>query len=247
MELFVFVLCLMCERFLVHVSKHPRFDWFLGYANRVVLSLHTSFSAPVILSCIILPILLCVILIFSVVGNVLFGLLGLVLNIIIFYYCIGPVNPFYSAHVAPAELLTDSDIGEYFTQANGQLFAVVFWYLMLGPVMVLAYRLISLAQRLASTHRLALKLINILDWLPARVSALLYLLVGNFQLGFRYYCKHFFTAPKANSVLLHHCGLAAIYADDHVKQTMLHAETLVEHATIVFLVLIALCTMAAWF
>ena len=190
-----------------------------------------------------LPLLLLVGAVLHFVGPLFFDISGILLNIAIFYYCIGPVNPFYPVHEKPVDKMVDDDISNYLVQANGELFAVLFWYLVLGPVGILAYRLISLSQGLTAVAGQASALLNWFDWLPVRMTALLYLLAGNFQPGYQHYSKMFFATPRKNNTLLRSCGLAAL---DREQKTMLHAENLVEHATIVFLVLLAFCTIVSW-
>lgn len=62
-------------------------------------------------------------------------------------------------------------------------FAVIFWYVLLGPVAALAYRLLSLtvehARSEASRERAA-QLLHAFDWLPVRVLLASFGLVGNF-------------------------------------------------------------------
>ena len=249
MELLVVVLCLLSERFLVHKSSHNRFHWFMAYGNGILSYLPVTLSrlsSWAAVALIVLPLLLLVGVILHFIDQVLFGVIGLLINIAVFYYCIGPVNPFYPVHAKPAELLTDEDIGNYLTQVNGELFAILFWYLVLGPLGILAYRLISLSQGLDLVRKPASELVNIFDWLPARMTALLYLLVGNFQAGYQYLGKLLLAAPNMNKHLLSVCGLAALSLDSREQKTMISAENLVEHATIVFLVLLAFCTIVAW-
>ena len=73
-------------------------------------------------------------------GNWLWGLVGFLLNIIIFYYCLGPDNAFYPP---AAELLKrgENPAQPYFERVNSQLFTPVFWYLLLGPVTLFFYRI----------------------------------------------------------------------------------------------------------
>ncbi len=244
MELLVIVLCLLCERFLVHKSAHNRFHWFMSYANGIVSKLPTSLPAWVKLALFLLPLLLVVGIVLHVVDHLLFGMVGLLINIAVFYYCIGPVNPFYPIHAKPVDQLGDEDIGHYLVQANSELFAVLFWYLVSGPVGILAYRLVSLSRGLLAVSQTASDVLDVFDWLPARMTALFYLLVGNFQVGYKHFSTLIFTAPEKNKHLLSTSGLAAL--DNSEQKTMLQAENLVEHATIVFLVLLAICTIVAW-
>lgn len=62
-------------------------------------------------------------------------------------------------------------------------FAVIFWYLLLGPVAALAYRLLALTEQHAHDEALrehAMHLRHGFDWLPARLLAASFGLVGNF-------------------------------------------------------------------
>ena len=82
----------------------------------------------------------------------------------------------------PAELLGKVQ-GHLLWQAYQSFFAVIFWYALLGPVVVLAYRLLALttehAQQGALRER-AGQLQHVFDWLPARVLASSFALVGDF-------------------------------------------------------------------
>lgn len=67
-------------------------------------------------------------------------------------------------------------------QSYQAFFAVIFWYILLGPLAALAYRLLDLTERHARTnalHEQAAQLRHAFDWLSARVLALSFSLVGN--------------------------------------------------------------------
>jgi len=62
-------------------------------------------------------------------------------------------------------------------------FAVIFWYFVLGPGAALAYRLLALCGEHSQQPELkarAEQLRHIMDWLPVRMLALSFALVGNF-------------------------------------------------------------------
>ena len=67
-------------------------------------------------------------------------------------------------------------------------FAVVFWFLLLGPAACAAYRLCYLTARQHGVNvelqQLALQVTHYLDWLPARLLAFSFTLTGNFVNGF---------------------------------------------------------------
>ena len=245
MRFLVMVLCLFCERFLVHSGSYHRFDWFTYYSRRVNKRLSTLsvLSSPwLMLAVAVLPLFFIVALVFFFFSHVLFGLVGFLLHVMMLYVCIGPDNPFYPVCVEENK----NDLGTYFVQMNGVLFAVLFWYLLLGPMAVLLYRLVSVCQREARVAEEAQQLLSLFDWIPARVTALLYLLVGNFQAGKSAFLKGLWAAPEHNSVLLSTCGLTALSHEGKSSLSMTDAENLVEHAVMAWLVLMALFTLVAW-
>lgn len=183
---------------------------------------------------------------FFIFNRILFGFLGFLLSLVIFYYSLGPENPFY-----PVREDTDSEnsefvVGHYFAKVNGQLFAVVFWYIVFGALGALAYRLISLCRTQDITAQLATRLTDLLDWIPARITVFLYLLVGNFQRGIHFFSQNFLSSPKNNDSFLREGGLLAARAAETEPVQLPYAESLVEHAMIVYLVFLALFTLGAW-
>jgi membrane protein required for beta-lactamase induction len=73
-------------------------------------------------------------------------------------------------------------------QANHRLMAVIFWFVVLGPAGAMLYRLSSLAEKFSRDdpdrrviNEQAFNLLHILNWLPARMLAATYALVGNFD------------------------------------------------------------------
>ena len=249
MKLLVIVLCLVSERFVVHVASHNRFHWFAAYSKAMDKQLlRVSFlSSPwVMLAFVLLPLLLVIFLIVHFVANWLFGFVGLLVNVIIFYCCIGPGNPFYPVRLPTADSAGDNEIETYLVKTNGQLFAVLFWYIILGPIAILAYRLISHSQNQPAVSQPASWLTKVMDWLPARMTVLLYLLVGNFQAGLHSFFKLFFTVPENNHTLLSVCSMQALGSGKSEPLVMPDAESLVEHAVIVLLVFLAFFTLVAW-
>lgn len=68
-------------------------------------------------------------------------------------------------------------------QAYQSFFAVIFWYFLLGPVSALAYRLLALAEVRAASPAIreqARQVRHAFDWVPVRVLAASFSLVGNF-------------------------------------------------------------------
>lgn len=108
-------------------------------------------------------------------------------------------------------------IHDLFPLVNDRIFAPVFWYCLLGPTGAIAYRCVSridFAYANSTTvpslmKRSAAILISIVNWMPARVTGLGFMLVGNFadSLG---YCRHMglsrlFKAHQIHSQALLRC------------------------------------------
>lgn len=249
MTLMVIVICLLSERFLVHTGSDKRYHLFSLYGHVIERELHKvsflSFSWVILLFS-SLPILLIVFFVLNQFQTSWFGLVGFVMNVGLFFFCIGPGNPFYPSLSKTTTSNAADDVGAYFSQINGQLFAVMFWYIVLGPLMALLYRIISQARYQESTKQLASWITNWLEWLPARMTVLLLMLVGNFQAGRHDFIKSFFKNPTENDIILSHCGALALSSVEGDTATVLQAESLVEHAIIVLLVLLAGFTLVAW-
>lgn len=73
--------------------------------------------------------------------------------------------------------------GHLVWQAYQSFFAVIFWYALLGPLAALAYRLVAMSSEQAAQPALreaAAQVRHGFDWLPVRVLAASFALVGNF-------------------------------------------------------------------
>ncbi len=247
MKLLVIVLCLLSERYLIHAVSLNRFNWFKEYYQLILnhakkLNIHQS--PWLVIALMVLPLFISLALILWIFEDLVFGFTGLILHIIILYYCLGPQNPFYPISETPDKTPATPD--KYLADVNGQLFAVLFWYILTGPLGIIVYRTVSLCQNFDPSARQAEQLTAIFDWLPARLTVILYMLVGNFQRGLHHLSQHLIAAPAENETLLKNCGLASLRSKEDEQVSIAAAENLVEHSVIVFLVLLALFTLASW-
>jgi AmpE protein len=248
MKLLVILICLLSERYLVHALSYLRFNWFSSYCNRIYQYVGQTpllLNPHILLIIIVVPLLALAGIALYIANYLLFGVFTFLLNLLIFYYCLGPVNPFYPVRTEVESENSELAAGHYFSQVNGQLFSVVFWYVVSGVIGVLVYRLISLCREQELTATLARQITNFLDWIPARITVLLYLLVGNFQKGFHFYAQKFLSSPEYNNQFLSEGGLLAARTNESEPVQLPYAESLVEHAIIVYLVFLALFTLGA--
>ena len=138
-----------------------------------------------------------------------------------------------------------------FTQYNTRIFAVLFWFFVLGPVGAVLYRIVAEIQRigvdatqgqgeLASAAEL---FVNILDWLPIRLVGLGYALMGDFLRGFSYWIKNVLTPLTKNKEFSEQSGLIALNLKNDSATSSTTTENkdalaLIERTTILFLVII---------
>lgn len=142
--------------------------------------------------------------------------------------------------------------------AHHWIFGVLFWFMILGPVGAviyrLAYQLSSHAERYAvetpGFSNAALNLIYLLAWLPARVAAFGYAITGSFIDAMRYWRKHASSTTVADDEFLAATGLGALRLDSAdvlpTDANVREAMDLVRRAIFLWLTVIALMTLAGW-
>lgn len=85
-------------------------------------------------------------------------------------------------------------------------FAIAFWFLILGgtgAVLYLTARLVESQAPNAFSKKVAQRVLAILDWIPARVAAIGFLLVGHFSSGIKVFSAYLFDfSVSAKSLLL---------------------------------------------
>ena len=288
MKLLTIIICLVLERYLNLGANLPRYPWFDAYLNLLRDWLKPEFfwRGWISVVTIMLPVLLIVGLVCLITHHWMFGIVWLVLDVVILLYCLGP-DDLYHQMQAYTEAGSDDDskkattvtqaaiLGEQppkgeakayraitiaiVTKANERLFAVIFWFICLGPVGAVMYRLAVLlhnhthgrAAGWQATRNAAYIFQQILDWIPARLTALLYTLVGHFNASFGTWLKYVASGLNNNEVLLSECGLhtLSIMDEDSGKASLKEnqqAMALVDRTLIVSLVIIAISTVGAW-
>jgi AmpE protein len=156
---------------------------------------------------VLLPVLLLGLMLI-VLQSVAYGWLAFPVHLLVLIYSLGrgdllaALGPFRDAwrrgdeqagcHVAErdmgvvadnSEQLLEGVQGYLLWQAYQSFFAVIFWYFLLGPVAALSYRLLALAAEHGKTPALierAGQLRHAFDWVPVRLLATSFALVGNF-------------------------------------------------------------------
>lgn len=215
MSLLVIVICLITERFLLdyqHLRQTPWLERYSQWLTRQSLPGWSLKGMPNLLLLLAPPVLLAGLL-QQLFADGLFGLPSLLFAMLLLLFCLGPedldsqVNRYIQAveeedesrqRAIARELINDEPpssepaLSQAVTegillQANQRLFGVLFWFLLLGPMGALLYRIAGQLPRLTQANRdmdyflSAKQLLLILDWAPARLTAICYAIAGSFE------------------------------------------------------------------
>lgn len=252
MALLEIIIGLALERIWPGIVARRRFGWFTRFSawaeNRIGAGGDWKGAAAVLLA--VLPPVLVTAVLYALLGGLL-GLLAFVFAIAVLLLCLGPADldaetrsyiaarqrgdeeearrraiDLAGAHVpADAVQLTRAVVEAVLTQANERIFAVLFWFAVLGPAGAVFYRLSSLLNdRLSSQPSpeqdvfadAARRLHGILGWLPARLAAFGYAVTGSFADAMYNWSSHDSGQAgwlEKNDLVLAASGLGALRMD----------------------------------
>ncbi|TKJ67508.1 regulatory signaling modulator protein AmpE [Pseudomonas viridiflava] len=208
MSFLVLLLAVLVEKFSALRQRVQRDGPFLKQLARLESGPRTTSRPWLILTLLVLLPVIVLQLVLTVVGSVAYGWLALPVHLLVLIYSLGrgdliaALGPFRDAcrrgdaqaavHVAERDMGVQADDSQQLLQgvqsymlwqAHQSFFAVIFWYFLLGPVAALAYRLLALAAEHGTTPALverAAQLRHAFDWVPVRLLAASFALVGNF-------------------------------------------------------------------
>lgn len=213
-----------------------------------------------------------------VLQGVLYGFLSLVFQILIVLYCLGPQNFWADAfacinamvHGESQEIKEKSALAfgltgkkfshqrlleKIFIASNTRVFAVIFWYSLLGPLGAMLYRMTSLAAPQLSQQQTHPEIlfpakisIKVLDWVPVRLLTFLFALGGHFVQVLTLWRDNVLTSYTHNEWLLTKCGLAALGREElnSTKEAGAQEQSavaLIDRVFIIVLAIIALITL----
>ncbi|WP_460320515.1 regulatory signaling modulator protein AmpE [Pseudomonas ogarae] len=208
MSFLVLLLAVWIEKFSALRQRVQRDGGWLHELNKLEASPRwVSRPWSVLTLMVVLPVALLALLLW-VLEPVAYGLLALPVHLLVVIYSLGRgdllagLGPFRdawrredlqaAAHVAKRDLDIEADDGEQLLervqghllwQAYQSFFAVIFWYFVLGPVAALSYRLLALAAEHSQNPGVAeraAQMRHAFDWVPVRLLAASFALVGNF-------------------------------------------------------------------
>lgn len=116
----------------------------------------------------------------------------------------------------PKELLYQAQ-NKLLWQSYEGFFAIIFWYMLLGPLVPLFYRLTAIIEEMSSNESLTKTASCVryyLDWLPSRCLIYSFCIVGHFTQCFEVLIKDLFNKKTSAKELIHKAGIAAINSYD---------------------------------
>ncbi len=273
MTFIVTLIALLLERFF-DWSHLRRWSWYTNY-QRMVMQRSKSLGPYVVLALTIVPLMLATGLIQYALQNVLFGFIELLFQLFILIYCLGQqnlwadtfasINALLQGDVGMEKLktsfgITDTNTGEgmhrqlltnIFIQANRRVFAIVFWFVILGPIGAVLYRTVALSAHESLKQETSPELVlsarsvqAVIDWIPVRLLTVIFALGGHFVKVLSCWRKKTVMGLDANDNLLVECGLAALGdSEENIAQdgsVEKNAISLLDRAFIITLVIIAI-------
>jgi len=222
MTIIAILLSLVLERTVESLRGYRVFGWYERYTNWVRDVLNSDlWDGPWGVLVVILPPVLLTGMIAHAFSESLFGLLEILFAIIVLFYSFGPkdldeqVDGYLQAleeddkekaNLIAADILhgdvpdnmqdTQQELGEaIFIQANERVMAVIFWFVLLGPMGALLFRLTDYGMKhcrdTSSNFNIAItRLQNILAYVPAHLCALGFALAGSFEHAWRGWQLH---------------------------------------------------------
>ncbi len=150
-------------------------------------------------------------------------------------------------------------------EAHERLFGVLFWFIVLGPVGAVLFRLAWLLEQHADDERPAFaeasrRLYGILAWLPARTLAVSYALAGSFEDAIHDWQRgedNDPLSPEASTTVLATTGYGALTADRYAienaddktclePEAVAAAQGLVMRSLLIWGVTLVLLALAGW-
>lgn len=283
MKLIAILIGLAVDRFFGNIAKWRHFVWLDAYASWLHRQLPYSYAqgAAAVIAVVAVPALILGLIVHF--GNIYFGL---VLSIGFLLYCIGPKQLEHELGLLlqadathdeammgkVADSLTSGKhyqnaddttagriIDAVLVEANDRYYAVLFWFVLLGPAGALAYRCASRysqSQQLDADspeqRRKAAALVHkLLDWLPANLAALSYAITGSFIHAAEQWRLNLHFDPKetVNAAVLIHSGRGAVlfhHIDDSFAVQMQAIIALIWRTIWLWVVCAAVVTLAGW-
>ena len=252
MVLVIVLMALVIQRFLGFNSYSRRFDWALHYFQWMTSKIKqiTQGHGFVGLAILVLPVVLVAAIILSLAYG-FFGYLGAgILQLMLVWYCLDGRD----IRKEPYEQAASEVV---LSQAYQQLFAILFWYCVFGPVGLVLYITVSQLAHVAPRTLVSsvseaeqdesvlpdylMKTLGVLDWLPVRLLGLSFALVGSFAAVFKLWMQKLFEGIANPQALVIEWGEAALKAEKAETEKQAQLEPVINLIRSIFARLVGGC------
>ena len=189
----------------------------------------------------------------DVIDSWLFGLLNLALSIAILLFAIEVVDLDVLIDDHRVWAAEQQQGGDFFTDITYEVFQgivpALFWFLILGPAGVVLYTLSEryLAQLGEDDSDMSLveQLLYWMEWIPARITGLIYALLGDFRGGLDALLDVFADTQNSNAFVLGNTVRASMTANNPDDE-FLDLQWLLENSIWGWVAIAALLTILGW-
>jgi membrane protein required for beta-lactamase induction len=279
MALISIIIGLLFDRAFRHLHDLRDLSWFEYYTNSVTRWIRTANGVILLIAVLLLPVLMIAAMQY-LLSDFLHNLPYTIFAILAFVYCLGPaclssdIEYYLDARrlgdedeaLHYAGVLTEraassapdqqtSDVTRAILHvANERIFAVIFWFVIIGPVGALLYRLTTNLSKQDSENdslnAVAILFQAVLSWVPARMLALGYALTGHFDGAWQAYRNRPYESDLAleNYDVLVNTGMGALRdheATDEIS-SIISAKNLVVRSILIWIAMLALLTLGGW-
>jgi len=239
MRFLIIILCLLSERFITHELQISRKHWLDRYSQlikkyfpqQIINSSNLGLYLSVLLS------LLFIAGLFALTTQSVTGFVfSAIFEFVVFYWCLGEHNLFFMNANTTMALAPK----EYILAINQECIAIILWFFVFGPAGAILYRVTLYFSQIQDHEPRILNIRQIIDWLPSRITSIIFLIVGKFQPGMMHFIHHLRSKSIDNTTLLLSTAKDALDIKDLDKTPLPKLEELFTHSCLVVLFVIAI-------
>ena len=278
MALISIILGLLFDRAFRHLHDLRDLSWFEYYTGTITRFVHAN-GVVQIIAVLFIPVLITAAIQY-LLSDFLLQLPYLLFGVLVFAYCLGPACLSSDIeYYLDARRLGDEDEALHYAGAlteraastapdqqtndvtrailhvaNERIFAVIFWFVIIGPAGAVLYRLTTNVSKQEglndSLTAVAILFQAVLTWVPARMLALGYALTGHFDGALQAYRNRPYESDLAleNYDVLVNTGMGALRdheATDEIS-SITSARNLVMRSILIWIAVLALLTLGGW-
>ncbi|MBS0350455.1 MAG: regulatory signaling modulator protein AmpE [Proteobacteria bacterium] len=245
MSFIIIVLCLLLQRFNVFADWSYQIHWLSRHYHWIIQKVESVSQGHGLIGIIILllPPLIITSLFFSLIYHFGGAILYAIFNFILLWFCIDGRVLINNLAISKEQL---------FILSYQRLFAVIFWFIFLGPIgLVLYSSTVALCNYLEGQEHLLLvnyakKLKAILDWLPIRLLGLSYALMGHYGAVFKIWSTNWQELPSDSRLVVDYGSAALGVFPQDLENIPNEVIQIINRVLVLWLLVIAILSLFYW-